>query len=193
MEPKLVKGLNDVEFVPALWTGENASGMKAFGKNVIIAVDEASEVSSGGVIVGTQGRIEQLTAGSTSGCIVFAGPEAFRHFDDGTAWVGDKPRAGDRVFFEKFAGNLQQGVDGRQYRIMDYRCLSAFLDTDNRAVIEAMREIEVAQAAVAGAIVHPAELEPANESIGDAPVLVRAGPTEPVRPNRQQRRRAARS
>lgn len=186
-EPTLVKGLNDVEFVPALWPGKNTSGIKAFGKNVVVAVDEASEMSSGGVIVGTQARIEQLTAGSTSGCIVYAGPEAFRHFDDGTTWVGEKPRAGDRVFFEKFAGTLQQGVDGRQYRIMDYRCIAATLDMRNPDIREGMREIEVAQVALAGGIVHPSDLAPQPAPTA----LQQGGPAEQRPPNRRERRAAA--
>lgn len=125
---KLVKGLQ-ADHTPATYAGKNTSGLKVFGKNVLIAVDECAAATAGGIMV-TDEYIERMTAGATTGCIFAIAAEGFRHFDDGTPWVGDKPQVGDRVCFEKYAGQLQVGVDKQTYRIMDYRCVAAAVDEE---------------------------------------------------------------
>ena len=125
-QPKLIKGLQ-AEYVPATYPGKSVSGLKPFGKNLLIAVDECAETTSGGVLL-TQDMTEKMTEGATSGCIFAIAPECFRLFDDGTRWEGDAPKVGDRVVFEKYAGVLQRGVDGKPYRFMDYRAIGGGID-----------------------------------------------------------------
>lgn len=124
----LYKG-NQAEYIPAQYPGQNTSGLKPFGKNILVRVDECSKRTSGGVQL-LDDFVERMTAGSTSGCIFYVGPEAFRTFDDGSPWVGDKPKVGDRICFEKYAGQIQTGVDGFQYRIMDFRNVACSFDYD---------------------------------------------------------------
>lgn len=133
-QPRLIKGLQ-ADYVPATYPGRNTAGFKSFGKNIVVLVDTCSTASAGGVLL-TDEMVDRMTANATTGCIFYIGAEAFRHFDDGTPWVGDKPKVGDRVFFEKYAGGqIHRGIDGRDYRIMDYRCLAGAVDEDNPDVV----------------------------------------------------------
>lgn len=125
-QPKLIKGLQ-AEYVPAIYPGANTSGMKVWGKNVLLRVDECAEQTGGGIHI-TQDMQERMTEGATTGCIFALGPEAFRLFDDNSRWTGEHPNVGDRVYFEKYAGTLQRGADGNIYRIVDYRAIAAGID-----------------------------------------------------------------
>ena len=127
-QPTFHKGIQG-DYIPAFYPGENTSGLKVFGKNVLLAVDEFSPTSAGGIEF-LEDYVEKKTAAAETGCIFATGPEAFRQFDDGSKWSGDKPELGDRVYFEKYAGLIAKGMDGRTYRIMDYRAIGAGLDKD---------------------------------------------------------------
>ncbi len=135
LDVPLYKGA-DAEYEPASYPGENTSGLRPYGKNILIRVDACSPTSSGGIMHMPE-RVERMTMQSMSGCIYYIAPEAFRQFDDGTPWIGDKPKVGDRVCFEKYAGQLQFGVDGHPYRIMDYRSLACSFDYEYLAKIGA--------------------------------------------------------
>ncbi len=135
LDVPLYKGA-DAEYEAATYPGENTSGLRPYGKNILIRVDTCSEKTGGGLIL-TAERVERMTLQATSGCIFYIAPEAFRLFEDGTAWIGDKPKIGDRICFEKYAGQLQFGVDGHPYRIMDYRSLACSFDYEYLAKIGA--------------------------------------------------------
>jgi co-chaperonin GroES (HSP10) len=124
----LYKGAQ-AEYVPATYQGRNTSGLKPYGKNVLVRVDECATATTGGVKLLDE-YVERMTANATSGCIYYLAPEAFRLFDDGTPWIGEAPKVGDRICFEKYAGQIQTGVDGHPYRIMDYRNIACSLDYD---------------------------------------------------------------
>lgn len=126
MEPRLIKGVH-ADYIPAQWIGQNESGLISYGKNVVVKVDECSPTSAGGVALPPE-MVERMTMNSTTGILVYVAPEAFRLFDDGTRWDGDKPKAGDRVWFEKYAGQIQMGRDGKSYRLMDYRAIAGGID-----------------------------------------------------------------
>lgn len=132
-QPKLIKGLQ-ADYTPTIYPGKNTSGLKVFGKNVLVAVDECSTSTAGGVML-TEDMVHRMTEGATSGCIFAIGPEAFRLFDDGSRWTGEAPKVADRICFEKYAGTTQRGADGVVYRIMDYRAISAGVDEEYLASI----------------------------------------------------------
>lgn len=111
-------------YVVATFEDENTSGLEVFGKNILVLVDECANASSGGILL-PDAKIEQMTEASVTGCIYALGGEAFRMFDDGTRWSGDKPEVGDRIYFEKYAGIKCRGVDGGFYRVMDFRAVAA--------------------------------------------------------------------
>lgn len=126
LQPRLIKG-NQADYLPAEYPGRNTSGIISYGKNVIVRVDECSPASSGGVQLPPE-MVERMTMASTTGVLFHVAPEAFRLFDDGSRWTGLAPVVGDRIWFEKFAGQLQTGRDGKTYRIMDYRAVACGMD-----------------------------------------------------------------
>lgn len=122
----LVKGLQG-DYIPASWPGHNPSGLIAYGKHLLVKVDPFSAVSALGIHF-TDEDVDRKTSASTTGCIFDIGSSAFLHFDDMTPWKGPHPDLGDRVCFERHAGQLQMGADGCVYRFMDYRCICGGLD-----------------------------------------------------------------
>lgn len=121
-----IKG-QQADYIPATWTGENTSGLRPYGKNVLVRMDECAQQSKG--VWMTDERKERMDAHSVTGCVYAIGPEAFRQFDDGLPWQGDKPVVGERVYTEKYPGAVAIGMDGFFYRIMDYRCIAGgYLD-----------------------------------------------------------------
>lgn len=128
MEPRLIKGLQ-AEYIPAEYPGSNTSGIRVLGKNVLVRVDECSPRTSGKIEL-IETMVEQMTMAATTGVVCAVGPEAFRLFDDGTRWTGRAVEAGERVWFEKYAGQLQTGRDGATYRIMDYRAIAGAMEDE---------------------------------------------------------------
>jgi len=121
--PGLINNLN-AEFIPAEWDGKDTSGIRVVGKTVLVLVDECSPVTSGGIHL-TPDAIEKFSAGCETGVLVAVSPGAFLVNEDFTAWTGDKPEPGNRVYIEKYAGKIVRGADGRKYRLMDYSCIGA--------------------------------------------------------------------
>jgi chaperonin GroES len=119
----MVQNLN-AEFVPSDWSGVDTSGIRVVGKCVLVLVDECAPVTSGGIHL-TPDMIEKFSAGCETGRLVAVSAGAFLLNEDMTPWSGLKPRPGDRVYIEKYAGKMIRGSDGKRYRIMDYSCIGA--------------------------------------------------------------------
>lgn len=113
------------EYVMDAWDGVNRSGYQPLDDKVLVLMDEHAATTSGGVMLPEDVRERHSMAGE-SGLVIALGPAAFRWDDDMTrAWVGRKPEPGDRVYVERYAGQLLQGMDGRTYRLMSQRCVGA--------------------------------------------------------------------
>lgn len=123
MEPRLIKGIQ-AEYVPAKWLGSNTSGVRVVGKTVLVLMDECSTTTSGGISL-PEDMVERMSMASESGVLVACAPGAFLLNEDMTPWLGEKPKPGDRVYVEKYAGKLVKGRDGKMYRMMDYGCIGA--------------------------------------------------------------------
>jgi chaperonin GroES len=121
IEPRLLKGVQ-AEYERATFTGKNESGVRCIGKNVVVLVDQCSDKTSGSVLLPPE-IIERMNVASESGVLVALGGEAFSYYDDGTKWTDYKPEAGERVFFERYAGREIRGRDGKTYRLMSYTCI----------------------------------------------------------------------
>lgn len=123
-QPHLIKGLH-ADYKPAIWSGVDESGIQAIGPHVIVLCDECSDVTSGGVALPID-MVEKMNMASEQGVIVACGGSAFSIYEDGRAWrETDKPQPGDRVYFDKYAGRLAMGTDGRTYRVMTYQNIAA--------------------------------------------------------------------
>ena len=123
MEPKLIKGLQ-AEYVPAQWSGQDTSGIRVVGKTVLVLMDECAATSSGGIAL-PDDLIERMSMAAESGVLVAVSPGAFLLNEDMSPWTGEKPKAGDRVYIEKYAGKQVRGRDHKTYRIMDYGSIGA--------------------------------------------------------------------
>lgn len=117
LTPRLIQGLQ-ATFEPAVWTGQNTSGLKPFGEYVLVKMDAASPTSSGGVML-TDELIERMTEAAESGCVYAIGALAFKRHGP------DCPKVGERVYIEKYAGLKAMGRDGATYRIMEDKCIAA--------------------------------------------------------------------
>lgn len=111
------------QFAMREWDGQNGSGIRPLCDKVIVLVDVAVERTSGGIILPDQ-KIDQQTLSSTTGIMVAVGPQAFVWNSDRTSeWTGDRPVAGTRVCFERYAGQEYPGADGNLYRVMQDRSI----------------------------------------------------------------------
>lgn len=83
------------------------------GHRVLILPDVVEEKTAGGIIIAatTQQREQQATM---RGTVIKLGINAWKAFDDGTAWA-DK---GDKVIFRKYAGEIVKDGD-TEYRVIN--------------------------------------------------------------------------
>lgn len=101
------------EFLQAGWTGTNESGWEPIGNKVIVYPDQAAEKTAGNVHI-PHDIASRQTLSAVGGIVVSKGPDCTT-----------KVEPGDRVFTEKFAGELVPGHDGKIYRIMDETSIGA--------------------------------------------------------------------
>lgn len=100
-----------------------APGIKPTGFNVLLAL--AHQEGRIGSIIIPDNISDRDRLAQVEGRLVGVSPAAFdfAHFPEGT-----KPKEGDAVMFAKFAGVVVKGRDGKEYRLL--------LDKDITAVIE---------------------------------------------------------
>jgi co-chaperonin GroES (HSP10) len=117
LNPKVL-AVRRAEFIPAPFFGKNESGCKPIGDRVLIRPDIAAAKS--GSIELPQDVVERAQLASSSGVIVECGEGAFSWNSDRTRpFDGEKPKTGDRVYFDRYAGKVILGDDGAEYRLMD--------------------------------------------------------------------------
>jgi chaperonin GroES len=103
------------QYEPVEWSGSNRSGWTPSGDRILVLTDRAPE---------KLGSIHDEAA--ITGVLVACGSDAFTwNSDRSRAWAGEKPKPGDRVMFQKYAGELLYGDDGELYRVMDDRAIGA--------------------------------------------------------------------
>ena len=124
MQSKVVN-LDRMYFVEAPFIGENTSGLIPINDLVLVKTDMASLKTIGGLDL-PDDVVERHQLSATSGVIAELGSEAFRWNADRTRpYEGDKPKPGDRVLFEKYAGQLVKGDDGSSYRLVADKAIGA--------------------------------------------------------------------
>lgn len=104
---------------------QNASGIHPTEYKVLIAPKEVEQVTPGGIIIPNEHREKQEHA-QQEGVIVEVSPIAFEF----ELWpqAARKPEPGDRVLFAKYAGFQWEGKDGKPYRIVNDKDVTAILD-----------------------------------------------------------------
>lgn len=126
--PRLIKNIQGL-YETQPFNGKNESGYTPIGKRVLVLMDEAAKTFAGGKMEFVAEQIERMSLASESGTIVETGPQAFELTTDGTRQVSYKPKAGDHVYVEKYAGLLIKGDDNRSYRLMEDSCVGAVKKT----------------------------------------------------------------
>jgi chaperonin GroES len=129
MQPKLLKSSQLGEFIPAEFNGVNESGYEPVCDRVLVLPDMASARTTGGIELPAE-LVDRHTMAAETGVIVAVGPEAFKWTPDKTReWTSYKPKPGDRVYIQRYSGQVMLGEDGKFYRLMDYTCCGAVKKT----------------------------------------------------------------
>ncbi len=125
MQPKLIKIATQNEYVRAVYPGHNSSGWSPVGNHIIVLPDKAAETSSGGISF-TSELVERMTLAAETGVLVALGPDAYLWNADRTRkYEGVKPAPGDRVYMQRYSGQVMMGEDGEFYRVMSDNCVAA--------------------------------------------------------------------
>jgi len=91
-----------------------APGLVPTGYNVLVALDVFEEKTAGGLYL-PESHKEREDSASERGRLVDASPMAFTGGD----WVGAAaPAIGAEVLFQRYAGFMFDGRDGKKYRVM---------------------------------------------------------------------------
>lgn len=124
------------EVIP--WPGYNTSGIMALCDTVIVLPDQVPD-SVRGIILPDQVK-ETTGFAATTGVLVSVGPQAFAYDSERLVkWQGQRPKAGDRIYFEKYAGQAHFGRDGVLYRLMQDRAVGALEMTEAQTEAERAR------------------------------------------------------
>lgn len=115
------------QYEPASPDAGRPAEITPVGNRILVQMDLAAQVTGGGISL-TDDMVERMTMASESGVIVEVGPCAFEFNKSGTTYTGRKPKAGDRVYIEKYAGNVLLSDTGVTYRVMDDTCICAIYD-----------------------------------------------------------------
>lgn len=113
------------KFEEAQYPGSNESGYNPIGEYVLILYDKSPEKTAGGIILADTTK-ESNSDSSEAGVIIELGDDAFKwNYDRSRPFNGKRPEAGERIYFERYAGTIIYGKDGVKYRIMQDRCVCA--------------------------------------------------------------------
>lgn len=126
----------DVEFygriedkVLRLIPGQNECnpGIRCVEYNLIIAMPDMPEKSTGGIIL-AQETLDGWEMAYQVGRIIEASPTAFNYDDFNRDFPELKPRPGDLVWVARYAGGQMVGKDGRMYRIVKDKDVGGVID-----------------------------------------------------------------
>lgn len=121
MKPRLLS-LKQAEYIPAPYSGKNESGCVPLGDRVLVRPDIASEIV--GSFKMPDEVVERAQLSGSTGVLIESGEDAFAwNFDRSRPWSGYKPKSGDRIYFDRYAGKVILGDDGVEYRLMDDKCV----------------------------------------------------------------------
>lgn len=114
--------------LPAIWLGKNTSGCEPIGDKVLIKPDIFLEKTETGVLM-TDDYTERMQLATQSGVIVAVGDDAFTWSADRMRpFGGYKPKVGDRVYYERYAGAEVEGDDNSQYRLIEDKQIGAVIE-----------------------------------------------------------------
>ena len=83
-------------------------------RSVVTIKPDETDKESGGILIPDAVRSRMQTAIDRGELIAVGG--AYWKYDNGEEWPGPKPKIGDKVLFDRYAGSLIK-VDGQEYRL----------------------------------------------------------------------------
>jgi chaperonin GroES len=127
LNQKVARRGSAAQYHPPIWAGENKSGCVPIGEKILILPYMAVAKTTGGIEIPDEFK-ERMQLSAEMGVIVSIGDDAFTWNADRTRpFGGYKPKVGDHVFFERYAGAVVQGDDGREYRVAEDKQIGAVL------------------------------------------------------------------
>lgn len=136
MSPKLFQTARALYTVEP-WDGQNLSGLKPISNLVLIRADECAPFTAGGLSLTDEVR-ENNSLASETGVIVAVGSAAFKFTVGGRPWSDDdpeKPKPGDRVWFQRYSGSEHNGYDKKLYRMMNDTVIGGIFDMEHAPFI----------------------------------------------------------
>ena len=99
----------------------NESGVFPVEFKVLVRPKKVEEKTVGGIIIPETAKEKEKYA-TVEGVLIAVGALAFSLPD----WL-DKPKAGDTVMYDKFAGVTVKGKDGEDYRLLNDKEIGAVI------------------------------------------------------------------
>lgn len=103
----------------------NPSGISPTEYKVLILPTEIEEKTKGGIILPDEHK-DRAQFAQMEGTLIALAPLAFT-YDKWDGCEDQKPKPGDKVLFAKFAGFAHKGKDGKTYRVVNDKDVSAVL------------------------------------------------------------------
>lgn len=127
----------------ATWDGVNRSGIRPVNDHVLVLVDNAAAVTPGKIIIPDETQ-KTIGLGSTTGLIIAVGAFAFLYSADRMLKISPEhqPKAGQRVWYTRYAGQEYYGYDGKLYRVMSDRAIAGVEDPESVDAAKALIEPE---------------------------------------------------
>jgi len=115
-------------YLPAIWDGKDTSGCVPIGDKILIKPDMAVSQTDTGIHMPEE-FTERMHLSTQTGIIIAVGDDAFTwSADRSRPFGGYKPKVGDRVYFERYAGAVVNGDDGCDYRLIEDRQIGAVIE-----------------------------------------------------------------
>jgi chaperonin GroES len=105
---------------------KNESGILPTEYKILVEPIKVDEKTKGGIILPDEHKDREQFA-QMMGTLVAVSPLAFTYADEEAWGDAEKPKPGDKVMFAKFAGAAVKGMNGKDYRIINDKDLTAVL------------------------------------------------------------------
>lgn len=103
---------------------KNKSGLRPLEYKVLVQLPDEEERTDGGIWI-PRTIAERAQVSREVGIFIEAGALAFTDPD----WPDNhRPKPGDRVLFDKYAGSVQDGKDKKKYRLINDKELGAIVE-----------------------------------------------------------------
>lgn len=112
---------------------ENTSGIQPVRYHCLIKMLPKEKQTKGGIIL-PEMQNERHELAREIGIFIASGGIAFSGGDGAPAWPSwNRPKPGQKVLFNRYAGSVQKGKDGESYRLIDDTELGAIVEEDYEA------------------------------------------------------------